>query len=106
MSSRPALLKHLVTTIGVSFIFGLSASAVSNSFKGDAVFNRIVTQSTNNKWSALPIGDLMGKIALEFEGTPYKEGTLELTPDREICSVNLNGLDCVTFFESTLDLAA
>lgn len=47
----------------------------------------------------------MGKIAHEFEGTPYKPGTLELSNDKEICSVNLTGLDCVTFFETTLDFA-
>jgi hypothetical protein len=29
--------------------------------------------------------------------------TLELSKDQEVCSVNLTGLDCVTFFEDTLD---
>src|SRR5437899_11739715 len=37
--------------------------------------------------------------------TPYVAATLELYEDREVCSVNLRGLDCVTFFESSLAFA-
>src|SRR2546428_1040875 len=37
--------------------------------------------------------------------TPYVDGTLELYEDREVCSVNLLGLDCVTFYENALAFA-
>lgn len=74
-------------------------------FQGEDVFYRIVGKAKANNWRALPIGDLVGKIAKEFEGTPYKCGTLELSADREVCSVNLDAFDCVTFFETTLDFA-
>lgn len=84
----------------------LSALAIEQTaFKGDAVLRRIISHAQAGRWAALPIGELMGKIAGEFEGTPYVANTLEFSPDREICSANLLGLDCVTFFETTLDLA-
>ena len=47
----------------------------------------------------------MTRVAMEFQGTPYVGFTLELDKDRELCSVNLAGLDCVTFFEDTLDFS-
>lgn len=103
MPSRRPFLLPIVAAVYMSCV--VPATGAPDNFKGDLVFNRILTEANKNKWRTLPIGDLMGNIARQFEGTPYKEGTLELTPDREICSVNLNGLDCVTFFESTLDLA-
>ncbi len=32
-------------------------------------------------------------------------GVLDQNPNQEICTVDLTSLDCVTFFESTLDFA-
>jgi hypothetical protein len=81
------------------------AHAAATRFQGESAFKRIVAQAEAENWVALPIGELMGKIAMELQGVPYKANTLELSPNQEICSVNLEGLDCVTFFESTLDLA-
>lgn len=74
-------------------------------FRGDEEFREIVNKAKQNDWRSLPIGELMGKIAKELEGTPYVASTLEITPDVELCSANLDGLDCVTFFETTLGLA-
>lgn len=74
-------------------------------FRGDEKFREIVNKAKQNDWRSLPIGELMGKIAKELEGTPYVASTLEITPDVELCSANLDGLDCVTFFETTLGLA-
>src|SRR5439155_2307267 len=74
-------------------------------FKGADVFNRILALALDGKWATLPIGDTMGRIAKEFEGTPYVGFTLELSKDREVCAINLTGLDCVTFFEDTLGFA-
>jgi len=74
-------------------------------FIGEEKLRAILRKANENDWKALPIGELIGRIALEFSGTPYVANTLELTPDRELCSANLDGLDCVTFFETTLDLA-
>ncbi|HIA51840.1 MAG TPA: DUF1460 domain-containing protein [Candidatus Melainabacteria bacterium] len=74
-------------------------------FRGDGKFCDIVNKAKENNWRALPIGELMGKIADMLEGTPYVASTLELSPDVELCSANLDELDCVTFFETTLGLA-
>ncbi len=74
-------------------------------FKGQDIFTRIVNKSSAENWNRLPIGELIGKIALELKGIPYVGFTLELSQDVESCVVNLKGLDCVTFFEDSLCLA-
>jgi hypothetical protein len=74
-------------------------------FQGQGVFDRIVTRAAAGNWASLPIGERMGKIALELKGTPYVGFTLEVSPDHEFCVADLNGLDCVTFFEDCLCLA-
>jgi hypothetical protein len=82
-----------------------TAAATLESFRGQEKFKQILARAEADNWKALPIGELMGKIALQFEGTPYKSDTLELSLDKEICSANLDCLDCVTFFETTLCFA-
>lgn len=75
---------------------------------GDAkneVFKRIIAKADEGKWKELPIGELMGKIANELLGTQYVGGVLDRNPNQEVCTVDLTALDCVTFFESTLDFA-
>lgn len=74
-------------------------------FKGQDVFNRIIAKARQMHWAKLPIGELIGKIALELKGTPYVGFTLEVSKDSEACVVNLKGLDCVTFFEDSLCMA-
>jgi hypothetical protein len=74
-------------------------------FKGQDVFERIVKKSAAENWARLPIGELIGKIAMELNGTPYVGFTLELSKDHEQCVINLKGLDCVTFFEDSLCMA-
>ncbi len=53
---------------------------------------------------ALPIGDVMTAIGKTFIGTPYEAFTLE-KGDTEKVVVHLSGLDCYTFFETTLALS-
>jgi len=74
-------------------------------FEGEDVLSRIIAKSISDEWIKPPIGELIGKIALELRGTPYVGFTLELSKDLEYCIVNLKGLDCVTFFEDALGLA-
>jgi hypothetical protein len=74
-------------------------------FEGQDIFQKIVAKARADHWTKLPIGELMGKIAHELEGTPYVGFTLETSKDQESCVVNLKGLDCVTFFEDTLCMA-
>ena len=72
-------------------------------FTGKEVFDRILLRARQGQWRLLPMSDLMGKVACEFLGTPYKAFTLEFS--HEIVSANLRGLDCVTFFETTLAMS-
>src|SRR2546425_4270153 len=72
---------------------------------GRETFDRLVTQAREHRWAERPIGERTGAIGMALRHTPYVDGTLELYEDREVCSVNLGGLDCVTFFESALAFA-
>jgi len=74
-------------------------------FQGQDVFARILAKSSAEDWIKLPIGEVIGNVALELRDTPYVGYTLELSKDLEYCIVNLKGLDCVTFFEDSLCMA-
>jgi len=74
-------------------------------FTGEDTFARLLALARDGAWRELPIGQRIGAIGMALRETPYVAATLELYEDREICSVNLRGLDCVTFFESALAFA-
>ena len=66
------------------------------------MFTRIVNKASAENWKSLPIGELIGKIAMELKGTPYVGFTLELLQGRGVLRRQPKGLDCVTFFEDSL----
>ncbi len=74
-------------------------------FTGQETFERLMTLARERAWSELPIGERIGAIGMALRRTPYVAATLELYQDREVCSVNLRGLDCWTFFEIALAFA-
>jgi len=74
-------------------------------FTGRDVFAQIVEKAKQENWNKLEMGDLVGKVAKEFVGTPYVGFTFEIFDDREVCVINLKGLDCATFYEAALGLA-
>jgi hypothetical protein len=74
-------------------------------FEGRDVFDRLVIQARERRWSTMPIGERIGAIGLALRQTPYVASTLELYDDREVCSIDFRGVDCVTFFELTLAFA-
>ncbi|HEY3781749.1 MAG TPA: N-acetylmuramoyl-L-alanine amidase-like domain-containing protein [Fimbriimonadaceae bacterium] len=74
-------------------------------FTGKHAYAAILDKAVDEKWSMLPMGDLIGQIATYLLGTPYVNYTLDHSADHEYCIVNLQELDCVTFVESTLALA-
>ena len=76
-----------------------------NISRGRTYSPEFVAKASVEKWNALPIGELIGKIAMELKDTPYVGFTLEVSKDVEACVVNLKGLDCVTFFEDSLCMA-
>ena len=84
----------------------LSASAelpFDTVFKGRAQFDRVVNVADQLK--ALPLGDRVATIGKFLCGTPYKGFTLEIDDRIEAPSANLTGLDCWTFFETSLAFA-
>jgi hypothetical protein len=103
--------KRPVTLLLATSVFlALSAAAqallpATLVFKGRDRFDQLVRLAESENWSALPIGERTGAVGRALVGTPYKSYTLEIDDRIEAPSVNLNGLDCWTFFESALAFA-
>jgi hypothetical protein len=74
-------------------------------FSGREVFERLLALARQQTWRKLPIGERIGAIGMALRRTPYVAATLEAGDGREVCSVDLRGLDCVTFFETALGFA-
>ncbi|MDR3406830.1 MAG: DUF1460 domain-containing protein [Chthoniobacter sp.] len=72
-------------------------------FKGRKQFDSLVAQA--DKWKTLPIGQRVAEVGRAMTGTHYRSFTLEIDDRVEAPSVNLTGLDCWTFFESSLAFA-
>ena len=76
-----------------------------NSFTGKERFFKLTELARHERWREKNIPEIMGRVGMELRGTPYVGSTLELYDDREVCSINLMGLDCVTLFENALAFA-
>lgn len=74
-------------------------------FQGQKTFDRLVTRAQAENWNTLPIGLRAATVGQALLGTPYRGFTLEIDDHIEAPSVNLNGLDCWTFFEVSLAFA-
>lgn len=74
-------------------------------FQGRARFAELVQRAESANWPALPIGERTAAVGRALAGTPYRSFTLEIDDHIEAPSVNLNGVDCWTFFESSLAFA-
>ncbi len=74
----------------------------STTFKGQAKFQSMAKKAVKEKWGKLPMSTRMVKVAKELEGIPYKSYTLEIHNHIESPSVNFQGMDCWTFFETCL----
>lgn len=99
-------LKVLVSLL----VLGLASHAKeqlprSVTFRGEATFHKIVARAKAGQWHRLPIGKRIARFAKEVHGTPYKSYTLEIDDRIESPSVNFDGMDCWTFFETSLGLA-
>ena len=77
----------------------------STVFKGQDHFNRLVAKAKSENWKSLPIGDRTAAVGKALVGTRYKHFTLEIDNRIESPSVNFNGMDCWTFFETALGFA-
>lgn len=71
-------------------------------FKGQKKFDLLVKQAKRENWATLPIGERTARVGRALLGTPYVNYTLEIHDHIESPSVNLQGLDCWTFYEVSL----
>jgi hypothetical protein len=78
---------------------------LSTIFKGEKKFDAVVAKALAENWRELPIGERIAKFAKEFHHVPYKSFTLEVDDHIESPSVNLEGMDCWSFFEICLGLS-
>jgi len=71
-------------------------------FVGKDKFHRLMKRGAAENWAALPIGERTATVGKALLGTPYVNYTLELDSRTETPCVNMNGMDCWTFFEIAL----
>ena len=74
-------------------------------FKGESKFQAIVAKAERQNWRRLPLGERTVMIAREMVGTPYVNYSLEVDDRIESPVVNMNGMDCWTFYENALAIA-
>jgi hypothetical protein len=74
-------------------------------FKGEPQFQRLVSLAKENNWKSLPIGERTATVGQALTGTRYRSYTLEIDNRIESPSVDFTGLDCWTFFETSLAFA-
>lgn len=84
---------------------GYGAIPADRVFVNPGKFRDLVQVGVEKQWSRLPLGERTAKIGLALAGTPYVNYTLELHDRLETPSVNMDGMDCWTFFEIALGAA-
>lgn len=93
--------------ITILFITAINLNAIVISNEMDSVSEKIINslldKAQNENWHQLNFDKLIIQVASQFIGTDYQGGTLE--GNYEVCRVNFNGLDCVTFVESVLNIS-
>ncbi|MGZ5023624.1 MAG: N-acetylmuramoyl-L-alanine amidase-like domain-containing protein [Chthoniobacterales bacterium] len=101
-------MRRAITFLFLVFIAAqLRASMLpmSTIFRGQDKFEQLVAEARANNWPSLPIGERTATVGRALVGTRYKPFTLEIDNHIESPSVNLTGLDCWTFFETSLAFA-
>ena len=78
---------------------------MSTIFKGQSKFDALVSQAEREDWRSLPLGARTVRAAKAMTGTPYINYSLEVDNHIENPVVNLNGMDCWTFYENALAFA-
>lgn len=77
----------------------------STVFRGQSKFSALVAEAEQQNWRSLPLGERTIAVAKTFLGTRYVNYTLEIDNHVEAPSVNMDGLDCWTFFEISVAFA-
>lgn len=71
-------------------------------FVGERRFQQMMREAERAGWARLPIGERVARMGMSLRGIPYVNFTLELDDRIEAPSVNMEGMDCWTFFEIAL----
>ncbi len=69
-----------------------------------SIFFEKIEFAKNNNLKDLPLNEIISAIGKTFISTDYIAHTLEVTDNEELI-INLRGLDCTTFLETTFALA-
>lgn len=69
-----------------------------------ARFKQAMGHAKAARWHTLPMGEIMQAVALQFLGTPYEGGTLDV-PEEETLLAQLRSFDCVLLVETALAMA-
>jgi hypothetical protein len=100
--------KNRLLVLALVFLAALPAFAglpFETVFRGRDRFEALVQRADAENWKALPLGQRVCAVGRAMVGTPYRSFTLEIDDHVEAPSVNLYGLDCWTFFETSLAFA-
>ena len=92
----------LICSTALAFETRLPFSTV---FKGRPQFDRLDALAQRDDWKSLPLGQRTATVGQALLGTRYKHFTLEIDNRIEAPSVNFQGMDCWTFFETSLAFA-
>ncbi|MDD5349900.1 MAG: DUF1460 domain-containing protein [Chthoniobacteraceae bacterium] len=96
--SSPFALAKSTNSAGTALPFGVL-------FQGREKFDLLVARAARENWSNLEMGERVATVGKALVGTPYKSFTLDIDDRIEGVSVNFTGLDCWTFFETSLAFA-
>ncbi|MEY3480496.1 MAG: hypothetical protein RIQ71_1271 [Verrucomicrobiota bacterium] len=77
---------------------------LEKTFIGQKKFQQLMDRGYRSGWADLPLGERVNNFALALCGTPYVNYTLELHDRIEAPSVNMDGMDCWTLFETALGM--
>lgn len=96
-------MKNKILYFALILLFGINTYNVSLATENSR-FTKIVKKAAKEEWNKLPYNDIIVKVGKEFLGVPYVGGTLDKS-DSESCVIDLDRLDCVTYFENCLAIA-
>lgn len=95
----------LLTLLAASWAPAAEHLPQKRTFIGVDRFQRLVALAKAQNWRAQPIGQRVALFGQAMLGTKYVAWTLEIDDHVESPSVTFLGLDCWTFFETSLGLA-
>ncbi|MBX3114325.1 MAG: DUF1460 domain-containing protein [Fimbriimonadaceae bacterium] len=86
------------------FVLAVAVNGTSGvESSSNMTYAKFSNEAVSSNWAAMTKGERIVSVGRKFLGTPYVAWTLESHPEK--CSVFLDGLDCVTFLESSWAIA-